>query len=173
MRRSLLWIVPPGILLFVLAEWALLASPGGRLVGLVLLSILLGFIGVFALAPVTVAVGAVADRWGTAAAVVLVGACLSVGVLAIIGSIERSKPGYVWKYGEPADVAVPHATGRARCPATPVEGTGRWTGRGWAAGSPCPGTNVAASADRPRPRTTRTTSTRASWGTAPAPPGCT
>ncbi|MFG2090395.1 MULTISPECIES: hypothetical protein [unclassified Spirillospora] len=58
MKHTLLWAVPLGILLVVLAEWALLANPGGRLVGLVLLSVLLGFIGVFALAPVTLAAGA-------------------------------------------------------------------------------------------------------------------
>ena len=108
MKRTLLWAVPLAIPLFVLAEWALLANPGGRLVGLVLLSILLGFVGVFVLAPVTLVTGAVADRWGNAAATILVGACLSVGVLAIIGSVERGKPGYVWKYGEPARVAIPY-----------------------------------------------------------------
>ncbi|MGK5558895.1 hypothetical protein ACSNOI_45570 [Actinomadura kijaniata] len=37
----------------------------------------------------------------------LTGACLSVAVLAIIGSIERAKPGYVWKYGTPTTVAIP------------------------------------------------------------------
>ncbi|QKW38321.1 hypothetical protein HUT06_33515 [Actinomadura sp. NAK00032] len=108
MKITLLWAVPLGILAVVAAEWALLANPGGRLVGLVLLAVLLGFIGVFALAPVTLAVGAVGERWGTAAAVLLVGTCLSVAVLAIIGSIERAKPGYAWKYGEPVDAAVPH-----------------------------------------------------------------
>ncbi|MEU8799540.1 hypothetical protein [Spirillospora sp. NPDC048819] len=124
MKHTLLWTVPLGLLLIVLAEWALLANPGGRLVGLVLLSVLLGFIGVFALAPVTLAAGAVADRWGIAAAVVLVGACLSVGVLAIIGSIERAKPGYVWKYGEPTSVAIPHDW---TCTLSGYTCAGQWT----------------------------------------------
>ncbi|GAA0563598.1 hypothetical protein [Actinomadura livida] len=124
MKPILLWAVPLGILLLALAEWVLLVNPGGRLAGLVLLSILLGFAGVFVLAPVTVAAGAVADRWGLAAATVLVGACLSVGVLAIIGSIERGKPGYVWKYGEPARVAIPDET---TCTLSAYTCGGQWT----------------------------------------------
>ncbi|MEO3827430.1 hypothetical protein [Actinomadura sp. B10D3] len=124
MKQTLLWTVPLGILLFGVTEWALLANPGGRLVGLVLLSILLGFVGVFALAPVTFAAGAVADRWGNAAAVVLIGACLSVGVLAIIGSIERAKPGYVWKYGEPTRVAIPY---KRACTLSGYTCGGDWT----------------------------------------------
>ncbi|SPT50070.1 hypothetical protein [Actinomadura madurae] len=127
MKHTLLWAAPLGVLLFALAEWALLANPGGRLVGLVLLSILLGFIGVFALAPVTLAAGAVADRWGITAAVVLVGACLSVGVLAIIGSIERAKPGYVWKYGEPTSVAIPY---ERTCTLSGYTCGGHWTSNG-------------------------------------------
>jgi hypothetical protein len=101
------WKILAGISLTVVVEWALLANPGGRLIGLVVLAVLLGFAGLFALAPFTFAVGALAHRWGTVPAVLLAGACLSVGVLAMIGSIERAKPGYVWKYGEPTRVAVP------------------------------------------------------------------
>lgn len=127
MKITLLWMIPLGVLLAGLAEWALLANPGGRLVGLVLLAVLLGFIGVFALAPITLATGAMADRWGLAAAVILVGSCLSVGVLAIIGSIERAKPGYVWKYGEPTRVAIPYDW---TCTLSGYTCAGHWTSHG-------------------------------------------
>jgi hypothetical protein len=123
-KRTLLWVVPLGVLLLVLAEWVLLANPWGRLIGLVLLSLLLGIVGVFVLAPVTVAAGAAADRWGLVPATVLVGVCLSVGVLAIIGSIERGKPGYVWKYGEPARVAIPY---ERTCTLSGYTCGGHWT----------------------------------------------
>ncbi|XRQ12178.1 hypothetical protein ACN3XK_15170 [Actinomadura welshii] len=124
MKRTLLWAVPLGVLLLVVAEWALLANPGGRLVGLVVLSVLLGFAGVFLLAPVTFLTGAVADRWGLAAATVLVGGCLAVGILAVIGSIERGKPGYVWKYGESARVAI---SDERVCTLSGYTCTGQWT----------------------------------------------
>lgn len=127
MKVTLLLTIPLGILLLVAAEWALLANPGGRLVGLVVLAVLLGFIGVFVLAPVTLAAGAMADRWGIAAAMLLTGACLSVAVLAIIGSIERAKPGYVWKYGTPTSAAIPYDW---TCSLSGYKCAGSWTAGG-------------------------------------------
>ncbi|MFB4306786.1 hypothetical protein [Actinomadura sp. GTD37] len=127
MKLNLLWIVPLGILLAVAAEWALLANPGGRLIGLVVLALSLGFAGMFTLAPITVAVGAAADRWGNATALFLVGACLSVAVLAIIGSIERAKPGYTWKYGTLTSVAIPYDW---TCTLSGYKCAGSWTSGG-------------------------------------------
>ncbi|MEU8346438.1 hypothetical protein AB0C74_32485 [Spirillospora sp. NPDC048832] len=124
MKVTLLWAIPLGILLVAVTEWALLKNPSGRLVGLIVLAVLLGFIGVFLLAPVTVAVGAMADRWGTATAMLLAGACLSVAVLAIIGSIERDKPGYTWKYGTPTTVTIPY---KWTCKLSGQTCAGSWT----------------------------------------------
>jgi len=127
MKITLLWAILLGVLLVVVTEWALLTHPGGRLAGLIVLAVLLGFLGVFALAPVTFAAGAVAGRWGNATAVLLVGACLSLSVLAIIGSIERGKPGYVWKYGEPTRAAIPHDW---TCTLSGYTCAGHWTSDG-------------------------------------------
>lgn len=108
MKRGLVWKTLGGVLLTGLVEWGLLAYPSTRLIGLVLLAVLLGFFLTFSLLSFTVgiAIAPLIERWG-ARGYVVAGVCLSVGILAMIGSIERAKPGFVWKYGEPTRVTIP------------------------------------------------------------------
>lgn len=128
MKRGLWWKIPAAVLLTGLAEWGLLAYPGTRLVGLVVLSVLLGVFLTFSLQvfAVGIVLGPLIERWGVRG-FLLAAACLSVGILAMIGSIERAQAGYVWAYGAPARIAVPADTS---CTWSGYECAGSWTSGG-------------------------------------------
>ncbi|TDD79514.1 hypothetical protein E1293_23245 [Actinomadura darangshiensis] len=123
-----MWKIPVGVLLLGLAEWGLLAAPSTRLIGMVLLAVLLGFFITLGLMGFTVGIvlGPLIERWGLRG-FVLAGVCVSVGVLAMIGSVERARPGYVWKYGEPTQVTISRDTS---CTLSGYKCYGSWTSAG-------------------------------------------
>ncbi|MEO3926568.1 hypothetical protein ABGB07_22265 [Micromonosporaceae bacterium B7E4] len=92
-----------------LIVWVLLDDPGTRLAGMILLAAMLGFAGVFVIPVVIIAnlEGRMATFGGAPGwALLLAGIGLTVGVLACMGGVERDKPEYVWRYGEPGQVEV-------------------------------------------------------------------